>query len=385
MLKRNRLYLLACLGISALAFLPLVHKIGYLNDDWYLMFDGHVGGADFFHEVYRIDRPLRGYLMSAAFSLFGLNPLYYHLSAFLFRFLSGLGFFWLLDQMWPENRRGNFLATLLFLIYPGFLSQLNPIDYQSQIFSLACGTVSVALTMKAILSVNKPMRWTCTVLSILLSWVYLGLVEYFLGFEALRLVCVGVVQWRARDGRLFSRLTSTLRAFVPFLAGAGGFLIWRLFLFEAERRAIDVSLQLSSLFSSPLTGLWWLNYLIQDFLNVLIVVWGIPMRTFAFPMRLRDAWIGIGLAMACALILLAVLNRRRAEEKEVTTETRTVLNREQVWVGILTTLAALLPVILVNRHIVVPDYSRYTLAPSVGAVLLIAVLAQNISTHSLRG
>jgi hypothetical protein len=385
MLKRNRLYLLACLGISALAFLPLVHKIGYLNDDWYLMFDGHVGGADFFHEVYRIDRPLRGYLMSAAFSLFGLNPLYYHLSAFLFRFLSGLGFFWLLDQMWPENRRGNFLATLLFLIYPGFLSQLNPIDYQSQIFSLACGTVSVALTMKAILSVNKPMRWTCTVLSILLSWVYLGLVEYFLGFEALRLVCVGVVQWRARDGRLFSRLTSTLRAFVPFLAGAGGFLIWRLFLFEAERRATDVSLQLSSLFSSPLTGLWWLNYLIQDFLNVLIVVWGIPMRTFAFPMRLRDAWIGIGLAMACALILLAVLNRRRAEEKEVTTETRTVLNREQVWVGILTTLAALLPVILVNRHIVVPDYSRYTLAPSVGAVLLIAVLAQNISTHSLRG
>ena len=31
--------------IAAIAYLPLVSKIGYLNDDWYLMYDAYIGGA----------------------------------------------------------------------------------------------------------------------------------------------------------------------------------------------------------------------------------------------------------------------------------------------------------------------------------------------------
>jgi hypothetical protein len=38
-----------------------------------------------------------------------------------------------------------------------------------------------------------------------------------------------------------------------------GFLFWRFFLFQNERAATDVGLQLSYLVSSPLlTGMWWL-------------------------------------------------------------------------------------------------------------------------------
>ena len=31
---------------SAVAYLPLVNQIGYLNDDWYLMYDAHTQGSD---------------------------------------------------------------------------------------------------------------------------------------------------------------------------------------------------------------------------------------------------------------------------------------------------------------------------------------------------
>lgn len=370
--------------LGAVTYLPLASRMGYINDDWYLMFDGYVGGAKFFHEVFRVDRPLRGYVMQAAFSLFGMNPLYYHLSAFVFRILSAVSLFWIGNQLWVHRRTYNWLAALLFLVYPGFLSQVNPIDYQSQIFSLACGMVSVALTLKALQAASPAARWSYIAASVLLAWVYLGLVEYFLGFEALRLAIVVILFWRKREQPVFARITSAARAFLPFLAGAGGFLVWRLLFFEAERKATDVSLQLSALLASPLTALWWLNYLIQDVFKVVMVAWTAPLNLFAFSLRLRDAFIGYALAGMAVALLLAYL--RQEEEKTGETEAGTGSRemREQIGLAMVTIVACLIPVILVNRHVTLPDYSRYALASSAGVGILFSVIIEKINTASLR-
>lgn len=384
MQRKNWLGVLALLLITAIAYLPLVFKLGYINDDWYLMYDGYVGGADFFHKVYSIDRPMRGYLMQAAFFLFGMSPLNYHLSAFIFRVLSGVGLLWLCNQLWPKRQGNNLLIAILFLIYPGFLLQLNPIDYQSQIVSLACGMVSVALTIKAIRAEKPVERWVYTVLSILLGWVYLGLVEYFIGFEVLRLISVGVLFWHGHDKTISDRLSSVMRAFAPFAASAGGFLAWRLFFFEAEREATDVSLQLSSLFTSPLTGLWWLNYLIQDVFKVVVVAWALPLNNFAFSLRLRDAFIGFGFASLAVLVVAAVFRWGMEDESETESGGGPAVMREQVFMALVTIIACLIPVILVNRHVVLPDYSRYALAASVGVAILFSVIVDKISLHSLK-
>jgi hypothetical protein len=74
---KNRLIRWSVLFLTMLGagtHLLLVAKLGCINDDWYLMFDGYVGGADFFHEVFSVDCPVRGYLMQTTFSLFGMNP-----------------------------------------------------------------------------------------------------------------------------------------------------------------------------------------------------------------------------------------------------------------------------------------------------------------------
>jgi hypothetical protein len=384
MQKKNWIGVLVLVAIAGITYLPLVSKLGYINDDWYLMYDGYVGGADFFHEVYSIDRPLRGYLMQAAFSLFRMDPLYYHLSAFVFRVLSAIGLLWLCNQLWKTRKTYNLLATLLFLIYPGFLSQVNPIDYQSQIFSLACGMFSVALTIKAIHSDKPAERVGYAVLSIALAWIYLGLVDYFLGFEALRLIAVGVVFWRDHEKPVLARLRSALWAFAPFLLGAGGFLVWRLFLFETERRATDVSVQLSALFSSPLTGLWWLNYLIQDVFKVLITAWAVPLNAFAFSLRLRDMFLGFALAIAAVVVVILVLHQGGENEEGTGSGERSSEMREQVWIAMVTIIAGLIPVIIVNRHVILPEYSRYALASSVGVAILLSVIFEKISVPSLR-
>ena len=70
-------------GMSALAYLPLVVKFGYFNDDWYLMYDVGTQGPQFFQHIFAIDRPGRALLMIPLYHLFGMNPLPYNLIAFL--------------------------------------------------------------------------------------------------------------------------------------------------------------------------------------------------------------------------------------------------------------------------------------------------------------
>jgi hypothetical protein len=39
--KQFWIFVALLLVVSALTYLPLVNQIGYLNDDWYLMYDAH--------------------------------------------------------------------------------------------------------------------------------------------------------------------------------------------------------------------------------------------------------------------------------------------------------------------------------------------------------
>src|ERR1043165_4888441 len=87
-------------------------------------------------------------VMIPGYLVFGQNPLYYNLSAYVFRVLGALALLWCLNMLWPGKRTATTLMSLLFLIYPGFLSQPNAIDYQSHIIGLAAALASIALTLK---------------------------------------------------------------------------------------------------------------------------------------------------------------------------------------------------------------------------------------------
>jgi hypothetical protein len=158
MKKRSRAipYLLLLL-VSALAYLPFIGRFTYANDDWYLMYGAHARGADYFAPAFERDRPMRAYVLGPAYELFGDDPLPYHVSAYVFRLLGAVSLFWLLNQVWPSSSKRksgangkanlqstnyqlpvtNLLIALLFLLYPGFLSQPNPIDYHRRLSASA--------------------------------------------------------------------------------------------------------------------------------------------------------------------------------------------------------------------------------------------------------
>lgn len=362
MQKSSWFALILLVFIAALAYLPFVGGFGYTFDDWYLMWGAKAYGADAFHAIYSVDRPLRGYVMEAAYIIFGENPLWYNLSAWFWRVLGGLAFWWVLRRIWPQNPREMFGAALIFILYPGFLSQFNGIDYQSQMVSLAAAMISIALTVHACSVSSFWHRAGLTVLSIILGWVYLGLVEYEIGFEVLRLGLIFVLAFR-RTGSFWRKLLQALVNWLPYSLVTLGFGYWRVFVFVNERNATDAGAQLGSFFSSPWsTLLGWVFQTAQDSIDVLFSAWVIPLGqliTFV-------SWWEIGLTLAG--VGLAWVGFSRLEDGKFEGRARF----EMLTVGFVAAVVGLIPIVMVNREVAFPYYSRYALISAPGVALFFA-------------
>jgi hypothetical protein len=369
--------------ISALAYLPFVYNFGYFNDDWYLMYAAHAQGAGVFTAVYSIDRPLRALVMAPAYTIFGGNPLYYNLSAYLFRLLGAFALLWSLRMLWPRQRSATLLIALLFLIYPGFLSQPNAIDYQAQQVSLFLAPLSIALSVKAVLSQKSVTKIVLAILSAVTAWLYLGFVEYFLGLEALRLLFIGTIVWREQIKTLWKKLWQTFVRWLPYAIGPASFLIWRVFLFHSERKATDVGAQLGKIAASPvLIGVQWMIALIQGVFKVIALAWELPLyNLMGLTLRLRE--IALGGLIVLLSGLLAVWAASRDNPSKEASPSRD-WRREAMWIGWLSAVAGLTPIVLANRQVDFSAYSRYTLASSIGAAIIVIAFLSYVTSRRVR-
>lgn len=136
--KGNLLIVLGLVIISALTYLPLVGTFGYFNDDWYLMYSASAYGPNTFIDIFSVDRPGRALVVIPAYMFFGENPLYYNLSAYVFRLGGALALLWLLNMLWPGKRVITTLMSLLFLIYPGLSVPIPKLNVCSPTKQLMC-------------------------------------------------------------------------------------------------------------------------------------------------------------------------------------------------------------------------------------------------------
>lgn len=362
--------------LAGLIYLPLVNQFGFFHDDWYLMYDAHVKGPAFFSTVFASDRPTRAFLQYALYILFGEKLIFYNISAYLFRVTGALVLWKIFEMVWPDNKRANLFAGALFLIYPGFLSQPNAVDFQAHLFSLMLALFSISLSLKACLTENRFARWTMAIASILLGWCYLGLMEYFIGLEVFRFGLIGLMFWRKQSKPFHLFLQSFARHALVFALSPAVFLIWRLFYFKSERRATDPGAQIGLILSSPLsTGLKWLITLAQDAINVLITAWVLPLYNLAFGLRLRDLLPAILVGLIAALIIWFLWTIWDDQSEHWLSEVLVI--------GIVTAAGGLIPVILANRHVDFANYSRYTLPALAGAVLLVSALLTQVRSAFL--
>lgn len=361
--------------ITGLTYLIFVPRFGYFYDDWYLMYAAGANGPSVFWDIFAIDRPLRAIVMIPAYSLLGANPLYYNLTAFFFRLMSGIGFLWSLRLIWKDENRLTFFMTLLWVLYPGFLSQPNAIDYLCHLIGLAAGMFSIGLTIKAVQSKKTQNKFTFYILSILLGWFYLGQIEWYIGLEILRFGCLLIFSFR-ENGKLIDKFILFFKTSLIPLVIPGIFLVWRLFYFESERGATDIDLQLGDVLNEPFvfvtkvfSTLW------DDVLDVLIRAWITPLIRLKLGLSKTDWLLGFGIVLLIITLLWAT-HKYISENKK--------WRWEVFFLGLGILIAGLLPVILVGRSVDFKSFSRYTLIASIGTALLLPLIVSFISNLKLQ-
>lgn len=369
--------------IAALVYLPFVFKFGYYFDDWYIMFAAGARGAEAIREIYSIDRPAGALLMSPLYALFGSNPLFYNLSAFMFRVVSALGVWILCVRMWPRARSFAFITALLYLIYPGFLSQPNGITYQYYLAGLASAVWSITLTVQAVTTEHRNHKWLLHGASILLGLFYLSQIEWYIGFEAIRWTCMLLLKLR-EAGSTRQRIARALQQGLPAMLIPVLFLAWRIFFFENERGATDAGMQLNDVFLYPAQTLFrWGFSQTQNMFETMIAAWVTPLQQIGLVRDNTHRLIGLAIGIISILLSLVALRRMESQENVTNTDSSS-WSREMVWLGLAALVFGLAPVTLANREVSFPSFSRYTLVASLGATILIAAWLYGLSKQSAR-
>jgi hypothetical protein len=371
--------------VAALLYLPLTDHFTYYDDDWYSMYAARVAGPEILQEFYILDsRPMRALVMIPLYILFQGHPFYYALSAYFFRVLGALTMLWALRLVWPAHKRETFLAALLFLVYPGFLNQTVPIDFQSHLIGIWLAYLSLGLSVKSIFISNRFQRLILWVGAAISGLLCIGLMEYYIGFEAARLLLFAVIFSRLAVDRK-GKILAGFNAWVPYALIPLIFVFWRFFIFEGQRKVTDVGLQIGRVFAVPLhTMLTWALYFLQDIVNVTFLAWSVPFSQLGFNLRLRDSMIALGLSLLVLILFYGVLHLSRNDSDEDSQTPPSDFKTEGLWVGAIWVVAGLVFVILANRHVVFPEFSRYGFVSAGGAVIFLVALLSWVSSKQIQ-
>lgn len=382
------LEILSLTAISGLVYIPRFGQLTFQKDDWYFIYDGLVGGPKFFLDLTLHTRPARGPLYEFLFSLFNIQPLPYHISLYFLRLAGGLGALWLFNLLWLKQRRANFFMAVLFLVFPGFLWWLGAFEFQPYVLSLALQVFSIIFTLKFLKSSSAWERIIWAAFAIISGWYYLALVEYAIGMEFFRLLCVYLfIKQESPQLNFGETIFKSLKAIALFWIIPLGFVTWYQFFFDNWRKAQEAGAQISQLFASPLTLFWWLVRLFQSTLNVSVLAWAVPFQENFFTIRLSDILFAFFFAaLVIAILLLSNRQMEKTFSDDEQKETGDPLKGryDALIVGLLGTIGGILPIVVANRVVTFERYSHYALPASLAGVILLGALVHSIFPKRIR-
>ena len=350
-----------------------IPRFGYYHDDWFLLWSGAARGAQSIIPLFQSDRPFMGVIYSLDYRLLGDASLNWHLYALLWRFIGGLAFFWILRILWPEQKHLTTLMTVLFIVYPGFLSQPNANTKQNHLFGFGTALLSMALMLQALKTQNKLLQTVYGLLSTVLAVNYLFIYEYMIGLEGMRLalliyalILAGFTHWRALTIELLKR-------WWPYPIAMAGFLYWRIFLFDGARNATDAS-KLAGSYVSNLRSMS-LRLVFEsakDFLDTTIFAWFVKAYNSFSGAEYSNMAVALLLAgLVVALVLgYSLLVKKTPDDEEAKRPIRDLL-----LLGAFSIICAIVPVVASGRDVDLGDaYKSYGLHPMGGVVLFVAGL-----------
>ena len=350
-----------------------IPRLGYYHDDWFLLWSGEARGAASIIPLFATDRPFMGVVYSFVYKLLGDSIVNWHLYALLWRFIGAMAFFWILRLLWPREKYLTTLMTVLFIVYPGFLSQPNANTKQNHLYGFGTALLSIALTLEAMKTSKRGWRIFCTLISLLLTANYLWIYEYMIGFEGARILLIGYVLFQNGVRKFLTLAWETFKIAWPYLLVTAAFLYWRIFIFEGARRATNAGLlAVSYLADLRHMSLRLILETVKDFLDTSIFAWFVSPYTSITATRyshLGTAVFVAGLVIGLVFLYRFIYKRTKGLDQ---IKNESALIREFLILGSVLILFAVIPVIFSGRQFDLFDsYKSYGLHPISGVVLFI--------------
>src|SRR5215211_5300931 len=143
-----------------------IPSLGYYHDDWFVLWSGQARGAESLIPRFSTDRPFMGVVYSIVYRFLGDTIVNWHLYALLWRFIGGLAFFWILRLIWPDEKYLTTVMAVLFVLYPGFLSQPNANTKQNHLYGFGTAVFSMALMLQGMKMDKRGWKTFCILLSL---------------------------------------------------------------------------------------------------------------------------------------------------------------------------------------------------------------------------
>jgi len=204
--------------ITIVAYGLLLPFTGFYWDDWPFAWIAKFFGPQEFIPAFAGVRPFLGPIFFVTTSLIPPVPLYWQIFALLIRVLSGLSAWFTLNQVWPHHKRQTLIASLLFLVFPGYSQHWVAFTHINQewipfIFYL----LSFGFTGRALRNPDKFPSNTIYALLFLIAGVFPT--EYFVSIEPLRFFFIWVILSEKITG-FGARCFQAFKIWIPY------FLIW---------------------------------------------------------------------------------------------------------------------------------------------------------------
>lgn len=214
--------------LIALCYGLLIPFLGFYWDDLPYLYQLSAFGPAGFPDYVASDRPFSAWIFMLTTSLFGFNPIGYHLLALALRFFSTVLFYKILRLLTPQYENLSLFSAAIFAIYPGFLQQPIALIYIHHWSVLTIFLFSIWLMLLSVQS--KRLKVLPFGISILAAF-FIFSIENFALLELIRPALLWIaIKNTVSQPRV--QLKKILLLWLPYLLVFLLFIFWRVFIFK---------------------------------------------------------------------------------------------------------------------------------------------------------
>jgi hypothetical protein len=336
------------LGLTILCYLLLSPALRFYLDDWPQLYSLLIRGSEGIKQYFLFDgRPFGYWPDLFFFRLWGTNPFLWHITNSLLRWLTAMFMWGTFKQIWPDHQREVGWVVILFTVYPLFGQQSMGLTFIAHWMCYLLFFISLCLMVAAVRS--KKYAIPLLLLSLLVNVPNLFTYENFIGVEFTRPLLLWIALSEERI--IKQKLSRVILYWLPFLALASFYIVWRVFLFE-NLRASNTPILFSNLVHNTFPTLIQLfNFILRDTLQVILGVWLPTIDPGIIDVGTVIKIFAIILSGIVIFVLVRLLQKNNLDGNNVTTSLKDHFPIQAIVVGLIGVLLGCAPGWLIMRTV----------------------------------